>query len=379
MSRAGADPAHIHLGLLMQRWPGRQRPFGLLTPFAETVSLLAGAEGVAVTAFDPADVDLQNDRVSAARFLGEGKGWTAITCPLPDVLWNRYFRRDEGRVLEALGRRGVAMINEGSLNKWDAYRCLLRHGPLREHLPETFPLTSASTALAMLDRYPVVFFKPAVGSVGRGIVRVTRGECGQFRLQYVSTQSGSVRETEATARQVDRWLSEEDRAERYIVQQGLDLNVFHGRPADVRVLVQKNQKGRWRVTGMGARVAAHGRFTANLHTGGQGVPVSLLAEAVHPEDAAAREGLLKTVERLALTTAAAVESSAGPMGEVGLDFGIDTGGNIWFIEQNGQPGRSIFEQIGRPDLSELAHLRPVQYARFLATTKSARAARHPST
>mgnify|MGYP003940659699 CR=1 FL=1 len=59
------------------------------------------------------------------------------------------------------------------------------------------------------------------------------------------------------------------------------------------------------------------------------------------------------------------------MGELGLDFGIDRGGRIWLIEGNGQPGRTIFEHMGRMDLADLAHLRPVQYAKFLAARKGA--------
>jgi len=358
---------NVNLGLLMQRWPSRERPFGPLTPFAETVSQLAGPEGVAVTVFSPGDVDLASGRVQAHRYLGVRGGWRTEESALPRVVWNRYFRRDEGSLLRELQRRGASLINEGVLNKWEAHRCLQADAGLEGHLPETELLTRAEQVTGMLSRHPVVFLKPVSGSVGRGIIRAELQDDGLIRLQYVSTETGGVRRAYATPYLLDRWLTGRGRAGRFIVQEGLDLRSFQGRPADVRVLVQKDGRGRWQVTGMGARVAAPGRFTSNLHTGGEGLPVEML------------DTRTEELASLAIQTARRLEKAEGPMGEFGLDFGIDTGGKIWYIEQNGQPGRTILKHLGRWDLWNLAHLRPVQYARYLATTKSVRAARYQAT
>lgn len=376
----GPDSGCVRLGILMQRYGGRERPFGGLTPFVQTVTRLADREGVAVWAFEPADVDLRRRRVTATRWHVESRSWTSERQPLPQVLWNRYFGRDEEELLHGLQRQGVALLNEGGLNKWEAYRYLQQEPDLASYLPQTRLLTDGGEALALLDRYPVVFLKPVVGSVGRGIIRTTRDDGGLLKLEYVSRETGRLREVYASPRQLERWVRGR-RFDPYIAQQGLNLTVFHGRPADVRVLVQKDGTGRWQVTGMGARVAAHGRFTANLHTGGQGVPPHMLAAAVYPNpgEAGRRQALLDDLERLALAAAEAVERNSGAMGELGLDFGVEAGGRIWYIEQNSQPGRAIFDHLGRQDLSDLAHLRPVQYAAHLSTTKSARAAGHPST
>jgi hypothetical protein len=367
------------LGLLMQRWPGQDRPFGPLTAFARKVSDLGRSAGVGVVAFSPGDVDLLRGRVNGSRYLGLRQGWRETREELPDVLWNRYYGRDEADLLQGVQRLGVTLINEPGLGKWDAHLCLAAHPMLKEHLPETRVLADSYAALEMLQRWPAVFFKPVNGSVGRGIIRVTRDGGGLLRLEYVAADTGQMKEEYAAPEQLDRWLSRDGRAGRYIVQQGLDLSVFHGRPADVRILMQKDGSGRWQLTGMGARVAAHGRFTTNLHTGGSGVPVEMLADAVFPADQQRQAELIDRLEMLGLVTACRLEERAGPMGEVGLDFGIESGGSIWYIEQNAQPGRTIFETLGRSDLSALAHLRPIQYAARLAATKSAKAAGHPST
>jgi hypothetical protein len=367
------------LGLLMQRWPEEEGPFGPLTSFAERVSDLARFAGMEVAVFAPGDVDLVRSRVRGSRCLGRTGGWRQADEALPPVVWNRYFGRDEGLLLQAMESQGVSSLNAPGLSKWEAHLCLSDHPLLLKHLPETRMLTDASVALELLDRHSVIFFKPVNGSVGRGIIRVSRDGSGFLRLEYVSAETGAMTEQYAGAGQLGRWLAREGRAGRYIVQQGLDLAIFHGRPADVRILVQKDGSGRWQLTGMGARVAADGRFTTNLHTGGSGLPVERLAEAVFPRDGARQEDLIDQLEMLALAAACRLEDQTGPMGEVGLDFGIDTDGNIWYIEQNAQPGRSIFEHLGRWDLSDLAHLRPIQYAAQLVSTKCAKAAGDPST
>lgn len=364
----------VRLGLLMQRVPGRERPFGALTPFAETLSTLARFEDVAVEAFGPDDLDLASGRVTSWRFLGPARGWTEGECTLPDVLWNRYFRKDQEALLRTLRQQGVPFLNAPGLNKWEAHQSLLAEPACAPHLPATRLLEDVFTVTEMLDQHPVLYIKPVSGAVGRGIIRVEREARGLMRLQYVSSETGQVRAVYAGDQQLARWLRDRRRQGRFIVQQGLELMVFHGRPADVRVLVQKDGSGRWGVTGMGARVAAHGRFTANLHTGGHGVPVELLAEAVFPEDPHGRRALQCDLEALALAAAHRVDLATGGMGEVGLDFGVDPSGQIWLIEQNAQPGRALFEHLGRFDQFDLAHLRPVQYARFLAEQKTARVA-----
>jgi len=368
-------PGNVRLGLLMQRCADPDRPFGPLTPFARRVIGMARSEGVSALGIDPDDVDLITGRVRGL-LLKDGR-WAPAAGPLPDVLWNRYFRRDQDDLIQAFSRLGIPLLNEIGLNKWEAYRLLRADPLLRKHLPETRLLRDGADIIDLAARYPSVFIKPIAGSVGRGIIRAVYQPTGLIKLAYVSVETGQLREIEGTTAQVDHWAQQREGS--YIVQQGLDLSVFYGRATDVRVLLQKDGEGRWQVTGMGARVAAPDRFTANLHTGGHGVSLSLMADAIFPGDADRQAALELELHALAVRTADMVDAAAGPMGELGLDFGVDSGGRIWYIEQNAQPGRALFEHMGREDLAELAHRRPLQYARYLAHAKSARAAGHQET
>jgi hypothetical protein len=368
-----AAPAGLRLGLLMQRWPDEDRPLGAMAPFAQTISELAAGEGVSVLVFAPADAEADRVRALAWR---DGRWWEQ-TAPLPDVIWHRYLGADREQALRRILRLGIPVFNESALSKWEAHQVLQADPILKETLPETRLLQSVDDIADLGRRHAELFLKPVDGAVGRGIIRASFQPTGLVRLQYVAAPAGRLRAEEARLSQLERWVA--GHRGRYIVQQGLDLKVFYGRAADLRLLMQKDGSGRWNLTGMGARVAAHGRFTANLHTGGTGVPAGLLAGAVFPDDPERQELLLLELQALAARAAEALEPAAGTLGELGLDFGVDRQGGTWYIEQNALPGRALFEHLSRPDLSRLAHLRPIQYARRLAATKSAKAAGYRAT
>lgn len=354
----------VTLAILLSRSEAEPAPFGAHTPFAERIASLARELGVEVVGLDPDDFDERSGILMAARFR-RGGGWSFAETGLPDVAWDRTFQWDGGKHLRPFRRRRIPLVNQRRLDKWETHLTLASTPRLRPYLPETERAVSADQLREMLDRHPRLFLKPITGSVGRGIVQVSRGGVGSLLLRYVSEEAEGLREVIASPGQLDRWLARHPG--RYLVQQGLDLRVWGERPADLRALVQKDGKGRWALTGMGVRLAANGRFTTNLHTGGDCVPAeSLIRRLELPGH------FLGDMEQTALAIARAIDRAADGVGELGLDFGMDRGGRVWFIEQNGQPGRSIFQRLGRPDLSEQAHRRPVEYALHLAGTRSAK-------
>src|SRR5690606_16488500 len=97
---------------------------------------------------------------------------------------------------------------------------------------------------------------PESGKAGAGIMQVRRvqGKSNYYRL---SMQSGkkATRYKFKTAKGLKNKLRLLIGNEQYIAQQGISLPRYQKRPFDLRVLVQKNGKGRWSITGIGARVA----------------------------------------------------------------------------------------------------------------------------
>ena len=54
----------------------------------------------------------------------------------------------------------------------------------------------------------------------------------------------------------------------YIVQQGIALATFRGRPFDLRIIFQKNGQGKWQISKKFVRLAPPGSSVANLSSGG---------------------------------------------------------------------------------------------------------------
>jgi hypothetical protein len=354
----------VNLAILLRRPTNLTQPFGAVTPFVETLTRIGAEEGVEVIAVARRDVDRRCCRLRSYRYLGPETGWRQEESDLPDVVWNRCLRHDRHRILPWFSRQGVALFYGRFLNKWQAYQRLRADPLLAPHLPETHLLTEGEQLLDLLERYPTAYIKPIDGSLGKGIVRVEPAPRRRLKLRYVSPKTGLLRELIATIDDVDDWLDEDDREGQYIAQQGLALDLSAARPVDLRLLVQKDGEGQWNLTGLGVRRAAEGRFTANLHTGGEGLSL---------EDLAREAGLSATeieaeVGQIGLHLAEKMETACGPLGELGVDFGLDREGRLWLIEQNARPGRALFSKIGRPEVEDIAFRRPLQYARYLANT-----------
>lgn len=355
----------VHLAVLLRRPSGHTEPFGAVTPFVENLTRLGAEEGVEVTAVARADVNRRARRMLVTRYLGPESGWRQEERDLPDVLWNRCLRHDRHSILPWFSRQGVALFYQRFLNKWQAHQLLRERPAVAPHLPETHLLEEGEQLLDLLQRYPTAYIKPIDGSLGKGIMRVEPAARRRLKLRYVSPRTGRLRELLATPEDLDEWLDDDDREGQYIVQQGLALDLSEARPVDLRLLLQKDGSGEWGVTGLGARRAAEGRFTANLHTGGEGLPLNevVTQAGLDPSHVEAQAG------QLGLEIARGLESFCGALGELGIDFGLDRSGRLWLIEENARPGRALFSQIGPSTLAEATYRRPLGYVRYLAESK----------
>lgn len=237
---------------------------------------------------------------------------------------------------------------------------------MRPWLPETYAYDE-SRLEAMLARHPLLYVKPSNGTGGRSILRIESSPDGYQlwgRGKKQNKEQLGIKTKEELFAFVDAWMqTERSGNEIFLLQQGLDLRLIPDRTADIRLLIQKDETGRWRTTGIGARIGAAQSSTSNLHGGGKAMAAaSLLAE--HFGEAGARQiiGECQSVAQLACQT---IEEKFGRMVEFGMDIGVDTAGHVWLIEINPKPGREIFRELGDKKRYELAIKRPIQYALYL--------------
>jgi len=72
------------------------------------------------------------------------------------------------------------------------------------------------------------------------------------------------------------------------------------------------------------------------------------------------------MERVSLEAAAVIEDKLGLLGEISVDFMLDTCGRPWIIEVNGHTQKSFVKRLHDHQMTNTIYRNPLEYATFLA-------------
>ncbi|NIK69915.1 MULTISPECIES: YheC/YheD family protein [unclassified Paenibacillus] len=339
--------------------------------FAQKLSEAAGRLAIDLYVFSPAEYEEKTGQLTAFR-LRDG-GWVKEPCPLPDILYDRcFYRTAEERllckaVLAAIREQKPVTTLNGSLpGKWEVYGTLRQDSALAPLLPSTIRLNRPDTLLRLLNSYNgELFLKPSAGMQGKGAVHLKLSPSTREWIAAGRTGSNLLfRHRFAHYSSLSRWIRRFTGKASYIAQPYLRLADPNGNPFDLRVLVQKNGKGRWGVTGAAVRAGSTGSVTSNLHGGGTASQPADYLSLLFGE--AKAERMMNEITEASLQAAEKLEHNYGRLAELGIDFGIEPDGRIWLLEVNSRPGRSSFQQSGDDEAARLSVELPLRYARLLA-------------
>lgn len=327
----------------------------------------AGRElGCRVFLFSPKDVKSHEKQVKGYVLNEHGK-WQGQLFDRPDAVFDRYRYTPTQAFKDYVAFRrksSLLYVNNRLANKWRVHDVLARDSRMHRWLPETWMYTQNKLA-TMLERHKILYVKPINGTGGRNILRVEM-IAGGYRLLGRDKKRLKVSAMLTQLSAVQNWVNKWTKGQKYIVQQGLRLDLIPKRTIDMRLLIQKDGYGEWSITGHGIRIGGERSATSNLHGGGKAVPAATFLRPHFGEEETAR--IVKDCEALAKQTAESLEAHFGRMVEFGLDIGIDVSGRAWLIEVNPKPGREIFSQMGDKESYQKAIRRPLEYALFLART-----------
>lgn len=302
-----------------------------------------------------------------------GTGWHTDSFPLPDVVYDRLPSRTaeskpEIRELkEKFVSSDIHCFNPQFLNKWETHQLLRQDDALTEFLPETRLLTGPGDIRALLDTFGMVYLKPTAGSLGRRIIRVEKLSPAVIRYKYRTKDKESKEGFAPNCELLEIVLRPVMGRRDYIVQQGLHLAEYEGSPFDVRILMQKDNRGNWRRTKIYVRVAAPGNIVSNISDGARGEKIAVVLKEVFQEEFAADTGIGERLREAARLIPPALERLMGQSwGELALDLGIDTSRRVWLIEVNSKPFRALVSPSGATKVIERSLMRPLEYARYLA-------------
>lgn len=296
------------------------------------------------------------------------KQWIRLVFPHPDVVYNRIpDRESEQRSPERQALRfflsspHIHMFNPHFFDKQELFRWLANDRVLRSCLPATAawgPTGSKEKLIHYVRHYDTVYIKPTRGKAGKGIMRIKK-DTDHYHLTYVTGKASELiqfrtRQIKTLYLKINHLVN----GQPYMIQQGVSLSRYQGRPFDCRLLVQKNGHGRWGVTGLGIRVAGARGITTHVPRGGTiGKPADIFPRVFGSR----AKSVYEQATELAVAVARGIERQSGKKwGEVSIDLGIDRNLNMWVFEANAKPMKFDEPLIRKRSLERL-----IAYATYL--------------
>lgn len=236
-------------------------------------------------------------------------------------------------------------------SKWRKTKWLLQQQNLRKHVPQTM-LFNKKNLRSMLSAYATVYFKPTGGAGGFNIIRIQRKPSGY------QTQFNTVKSSYSTMDRLYRMLYRFSNQRSFMLQKGIHLARTNGKPFDIRVMVQKTNKGKWVSTAIFTKIGKQGKVATNYHQGGKiGYFKETMSGAGYNKSAIQRsEAGLK---RMGVSVGNNFDHHIKGLRELGLDVALDSVGKKWILEVN-----------TRPQFYPLKHMRNKRlYRRILSYAK----------
>jgi glutathione synthase/RimK-type ligase-like ATP-grasp enzyme len=239
-------------------------------------------------------------------------------------------------------------------DKWFIHQ-LLASTPLKANLPRTSPYTP-QRLFDYLGRFKKVILKSAHGRLGAKIYLVV-ADAGMLHLhQGTFSPVASFHSSEELLEHLKPILSPD-----FLVQEYIPLASIDGRAFDLRILLQKNETGEWEVPGVLSRLSMRHSYITNLCQ-------SILLGEDALGSAFPRQNIMPELMEISIKAARIVEGSLGSLGELSVDFGLDSAGNAWIIELNAKPMKHMFADLGDAQLTRKIYRQPLLYALHLART-----------
>ncbi|MNW39352.1 Endospore coat-associated protein YheD [compost metagenome] len=360
------------IGILVSESKG---PF----PFSENnycrkLCLIGNKQGMHIYVFCPSSIT--QDRSTVQGYCYEKGNWNRRSSPLPDILYDRCFshvRKDQQRKQNALSllyeKQPFIYLARGLTGKWSVYQVLKKYPDLTLYLPETHKYTGVDQLSEWLRAHDgQVFMKPQNGTHGKRTmhIKVSSPQEG-LRLIGRDNSNNIFKRKFPSVQEGFEWIHKFIGNRPFLLQTYLNLNSTQGEPFDIRVLMQKNSKGIWEITGRAARVGQKHSLTSNLHGGGSAHKALPFLCREFGENGG--RNAITVIDHLSRDIPLYLESHFGRLAELGIDFGVDRQGKVWILEVNSKPGRSSFFRIGDYKSARKSIENPIGYARYLLLSK----------
>lgn len=327
--------------------------------YAKYYSILHGA--IVVFAMDRVD---KNEQLIEGYCYNPIKNeWEKGLFPYPGSIYRRTFLNEEWQN-HFLGVIGDRVFNY-HFTKWDMYKWFSADEQMAAYFPHTVLFNSYRDIMEMLQKYSMIYVKPLSKSKGRGVVQVSKARgsiCFSFRKDGKNHRIVLHKKTDAR-----HYIEKNFRKGRYLVQQAVDLIKYGDSIVDFRCAVQKNQAGKWVIKAVVARCGAPESVVSNICAGGCAAWADELLAKIYEGSSRDASSMLNDMNSLVLKVCNALDRYGIRTGNLGLDIGIDSNGQMWVIEINNRfPEPLIAMDVNDRALYDELRINPLFYAKALA-------------
>ncbi|UOY92037.1 YheC/YheD family protein [Ectobacillus sp. JY-23] len=320
---------------------------------------------IQVVRFTPTDINPATELISGFLFHNETQTWKKEIFPIPSYIYDRCFyngtdaSRKARPIVEWLKKRpSTTFLGHGLPDKMQTYAILQKHKTVAHYLPATETATTENVWDDISKKGEVVL-KPLQGSQGNGLCHIIMRR-KSFEV-YIQSVKDVKQEVFQTKEQLINWLNTTLHRP-YVKQPYLSVQDRMGRPFDIRILLQKNEQGKWQEAGRGVRIGDEQSLVSNLNAGSHAFSYPTWKQSYPRRDIALFESDLHT---LISAVPAALEKELPPLFEIGIDVAFDRNRAVWLLDVNSKPGRKVLLE-SNPSCAEGLYRAPLLYCHSLA-------------
>ncbi|WP_158738696.1 YheC/YheD family protein [Alteribacillus sp. YIM 98480] len=316
---------------------------------------------VQLFAFTPKDINWKTKRIQGGCYIN-GK-WETKTFRFPHAVYNRCYQR-KGKTIKRLEKyigKNKCFNTITFFNKWIVYK-ILSNSELNTYLPKTWFYKKKRFKMLLESRKQLIL-KPCYGYLGRRVYLVETNSINESYKIYQDTLKRpkySCLDSAPFYKKIEELVG----SKKFIIQEHINTTRAAGRVVDIRMLLQKNQNGKWNVTNGISRIAQKDYYVTNCSHRICEADEILQTLASNNKE---RTALYREMRNTSLMTGKILEKHLGLLGEIGIDMVIDENRQIKIIEVNGKLQKSLYNKGDASwENTGLVYKRPVQFAYFLA-------------
>ncbi|WP_260288714.1 YheC/YheD family endospore coat-associated protein [Peribacillus aracenensis] len=322
--------------------------------------------GVTLFFFSFKNFDFKQKLIFGTYFDKDSKKWKQTYYPLPDILYNRGAGGGASKfiaehILDILDEHQVIKLNSKSyFDKWEVYQDLSQIPEVSKYLPYSVMYKEDSDLQRFLKQNNEVYLKGVRGGRGKWIFRIRKQPNGHFEYGYHGNNMVIAEEKkwDNLVQKIHKFYGKRE----FIIQKAINLLTLQDSIVDFRAELQRDGKGELKIIGVAARI---GKSKSPITIHSSAYPIEyFFKEFLHYSEEKVNE-LMESINEFLITIYHALEKVYGQFGEIGIDFGIDQTGEIWFIEPNSKSAKVSLMKAYDKKTFKKSCLNPLLFSKYL--------------